>query len=133
MPMTSVPGDLFPPTRTPLWIVLGLMALQTLWYYPRLPDQIVCKWDLSRDPSRWCGKGLLMGSVLLVAGASTALTFVAAPFLAWPLTGVLLFITVVNQYVVAANPGDGRLHGSFFWVVAAFVPGVLTFVFGVAR
>lgn len=133
MPMTPHHGMPFPPTRTPLWIVLGLMALQTLWYYPRLPAQIVCKWDLSRNPSRWCSKSLLVLGTLAMACGTTALTFVGAPFLAWPLAGVLLFITVVNQYIVAANLGDGRLHGSFFWVLAAFMLGIIAFVLGGAR
>jgi hypothetical protein len=127
------PGPPFPATRTPLYLVLGLIALQTLWYYPRLPAQIVCKWDLSRDPSRWCGKGVLVAGTLVVACAMTALTFATAPFLAWPLAGVLLFIAVVNQYIYAANLGDGRLNVSFFWFVGVFVLGVLAFVLSVAK
>lgn len=127
------PGLPFPATRTPLYIALGVIALQTLWYYPRLPAQIVCKWDLARDPSRWCGKGVLMAGTLVVACAMTALTFATSPFLAWPMAGVLLFIAVVNQYIYAANLGDGRLNASFFWFVGAFVLGVLTFVLSVTK
>jgi|WetSurMetagenome_2_1015567.scaffolds.fasta_scaffold284143_3 hypothetical protein len=123
----------FPSTRTPLYIALGVIALQTLWYYPRLSAQIVCKWDLSRDPSRWCGKGVLVAGTFFAACAMALLTFATVPFLAWPVAGVLLFIAVVNQYIYAANLGDGRLHGSFFWVLAAVILGAVAFVLSVAK
>jgi hypothetical protein len=132
MPVTP-PALPFPSTRTPLWIALGVIALQTLYYYPRLPSQIACKWTLARDPSRYCGKGVLAAGTLAAACGMTLMTFTAAPFLAWPLSGVLLFIAVVNQFIYSANLGDGRLHASFLWVLAALVLGAVLAVLSVAR
>lgn len=130
----GTPGEFpLPATRTPLWIVLAAIAVQTLYYYPRLPAEIACKWSLSRDPSRWCGKGVLVVGTLIAACAMTLLTFATAPFLGWPVAGVLLFIAVVNQYIYAANLGDGRLHGSFFWALAALVLGAVALALSLAK
>jgi hypothetical protein len=131
--MTPPPVFPFPSTRTPLWIALGVIALQTLYYYPRLPAEIICKWNLARDPSRYCGKGVLVVGTLVAACGMTLLTFATAPFLAWPVAGVLLFIAMINQYIYAANLGDGRLHASFPWVLVALVLGAVAFVLSIAK
>jgi hypothetical protein len=54
---------------------------------------------------------------------------VGSAFLSLPIAAVLLFITLVNQYIFAANAGSGRLHSSFFIVVAGYVLAAVLLVF----
>jgi hypothetical protein len=110
-----------PHSYTPLGGVLVLMALQALLYYSRLPGEVVCKWDLSGNPRRSMGKGGFFAMTWAMAAFMTAIAVTGGGFVALPIAGTLLLITIVNQYIIAANVGDGRLHSSFFIVLAGYI------------
>ena len=114
-----------PQSYVPLIVVLGLMALQTLLYYLRMPGEMAVKWDLSGNPSRTMGKGGFFAMIWAAAAFMAVIAVTGGGFVALPIAGVLLFITIVNQYIFAANLGTGRLHSSFFIVVAGYVLAVL--------
>jgi len=118
-----------PQSYVPLGATLALMALQSLLYYSRMPGEMVVKWDLSGNPSRTMGKGGYFAVTWAVAALMAASAIVGNGVLALPIAGVLLFLTIVNQYVFAANAGDGRLHSSFFLAVAVFVLAVVLLIF----
>lgn len=110
-----------PQSYIPLGVVLALMALQTLLYFSRMPAEMAVKWDLSGNPSRRMGKGGFFAMTWFMAVFISVIIFAGGGFVALPIAGVLLFITIVNQYIFAANAGGGRLHSSFFIVVAGYV------------
>lgn len=118
-----------PQSYMPLGVVLALMALQTLLYYSRMPGEMACKWDLSGNPSRTMGKGGFFAMTWAVVALVAVSAVVGSGVLALPIAGVLLFITIVNQYIFAANLGTGRLHSSFFLAVAAYVLAVVLLVY----
>ena len=110
-----------PQSYTPLVVVLALMALQTLLYYSRMPGEMAVKWDLSGNPSRTMGKGGFFALTWFMAVFMSVSIFAGGGFVALPIAGVLLFITLVNQYILAANAGSGRLHPSFFFAVIGYI------------
>jgi len=114
-----------PQSYIPMAAVLGLMVLQSLLYYSRMPGEMACKWDLSGNPSRTMGKGGFFAMIWAAAAFMAVIAVTGGGFVALPIAGVLLFITIVNQYIFAANVGSGGLHSSFFIVVAGYVLAVL--------
>jgi uncharacterized membrane protein len=114
-----------PQSYTPLVVILVLMALQTLLYYSRMPGEMAVKWDLSGNPSRTMGKGGFFAMIWAAAAFMAISAVVGSGVLALPIAGALLFITIVNQYIFAANVGSGGLHSSFLFVVTGYVLAVL--------
>lgn len=110
-----------PHSYAPLVAVLGLMALQTLLYYSRMPGEMAVKWDLSGNPSRTMGKGGFFAMIWAAAAFMTVIAVTGGGVVALPIAGTILLVTIVNQYIFAANVGSGRLHSSFFIVVVGYV------------
>ena len=110
----------------------GLHFLQAIVYYWRMPDSMACKFGLSMEPSRWCGKAFYFLSTLMAVCLLFGVSLFTPPQITLTIASIQIFLAAVNQYVFSANVGSGRLHRSFlvFVVVAPvlFVMALLSSV-----
>lgn len=62
-------------TRLALLVLGAAVAVQLLYYYPRLPDRIACHFNASGVPDGWMPKGGFVIVFLLLLGFVTALLY----------------------------------------------------------